>query len=392
MKSPGTRHRAHVAHCSRTAGNQGPAFAWCILYFPFTTRPARSGRNAMNDAYPSRRHTDKPQEKRSLLERLTDFISPEPELARRTARNPAGRARAQPDRRRFAVDDRRRVPGLRSLRARHHGAARADGRDQHRAKLPPNSFPSCSKKRTRAIPCTRATATTSSACCSRKTCCATTREEEFDVRGMLRPAVFIPESKRLNVLLHDFRVNRNHIAIVVDEYGGVAGLITIEDVLEQIVGDIEDEYDFDEESGNIIASPDGTLPRARADRNRAVQRGIRHRFLRRRSRYDRRARHASLRARAASRREGAHRRSRFSKSCAATPARSTCCSCGATRSPGSANATHSTCRPDGRRAAGCASRHASPTCACRRLRAPLPTSLPDRRPRNNGRLVSFPLP
>ncbi|MCM3754992.1 hypothetical protein M3665_24025, partial [Bacillus licheniformis] len=60
-----------------------------------------------------------------------------------------------------------------------------------------------------------------------------------------------------NVLLHDFRVNRNHLAIVVDEYGGVAGLITIEDVLEQIVGDIEDEYDFDEEAGNIIAGPDG---------------------------------------------------------------------------------------------------------------------------------------
>lgn len=58
---------------------------------------------------------------------------------------------------------------------------------------------------------------------------------------MLSPAVFIPESKRLNVLLHDFRINRNHIAIVVDEYGGVAGLVTIEDVLEQIVGDIEDE-------------------------------------------------------------------------------------------------------------------------------------------------------
>ncbi len=77
--------------------------------------------------------------------------------------------------------------------------------------------------------------------------------EAFDVRDMLRPAVFIPESKRLNVLLHDFRSNRNHIAIVVDEYGGVAGLITIEDVLEQIVGDIEDEYDFDEEEDNILA-------------------------------------------------------------------------------------------------------------------------------------------
>jgi hypothetical protein len=68
---------------------------------------------------------------------------------------------------------------------------------------------------------------------------------------MLRPAVFIPESKRLNVLLREFRVSRNHMAIVVDEYGGVAGLVTIEDVLEQIVGDIEDEYDFDEVGDNI---------------------------------------------------------------------------------------------------------------------------------------------
>jgi len=82
--------------------------------------------------------------------------------------------------------------------------------------------------------------------------------EAFDVRAMLRPAVFIPESKRLNVLLRDFRANRNHMAIVVDEYGGVSGLITIEDVLEQIVGDIEDEYDFDDEEDNILAIGDGT--------------------------------------------------------------------------------------------------------------------------------------
>src|SRR5450830_449717 len=81
--------------------------------------------------------------------------------------------------------------------------------------------------------------------------------EEFEVRDMLRPAVFIPESKRLNVLLKDFRNNRNHIAIVVDEYGGVAGMLTIEDVLEQIVGDIEDEYDFDETEDNIIRDADG---------------------------------------------------------------------------------------------------------------------------------------
>jgi len=77
--------------------------------------------------------------------------------------------------------------------------------------------------------------------------------EEFDVRDMLRPAIFVPESKRLNVLLRDFRSNRNHIALVVDEYGGVCGMVTIEDVLEQIVGDIEDEYDFNEDQDNIVA-------------------------------------------------------------------------------------------------------------------------------------------
>jgi magnesium and cobalt transporter len=81
--------------------------------------------------------------------------------------------------------------------------------------------------------------------------------DEFNIRDMLRPAVFIPESKRLNVLLKDFRSNRNHMAIVVNEYGGVAGLVTIEDVLEQIVGDIEDEYDFDEEEDNIVMEADG---------------------------------------------------------------------------------------------------------------------------------------
>jgi magnesium and cobalt transporter len=82
-------------------------------------------------------------------------------------------------------------------------------------------------------------------------------EEEFNVREMLRPAVFVPESKRLNVLLREFRKIRNHMAIVVDEYGGVAGLVTIEDVLEQIVGDIEDEYDFDEIQDNVLRERGG---------------------------------------------------------------------------------------------------------------------------------------
>jgi len=74
-------------------------------------------------------------------------------------------------------------------------------------------------------------------------------EAEFDIRECVRPAVFIPEAKRLNVLLKEFRVSHNHMAIVVDEYGGVSGLLTIEDVLEQIVGDIGDEYDVDEVEG-----------------------------------------------------------------------------------------------------------------------------------------------
>jgi magnesium and cobalt transporter len=73
------------------------------------------------------------------------------------------------------------------------------------------------------------------------------KSEQFNLRDVLRPAVFIPESKRLNVLLKEFRSSRNHMAIVVDEYGGISGMVTIEDVLEQIVGEIEDEHDVEEE-------------------------------------------------------------------------------------------------------------------------------------------------
>lgn len=74
------------------------------------------------------------------------------------------------------------------------------------------------------------------------------RERPFDIKDWIRPAAVIPESKRLNVLLQDFRSTRNHMAVVVDEYGHVSGVVTIEDVLEQIVGDIEDEHDVDDES------------------------------------------------------------------------------------------------------------------------------------------------
>jgi magnesium and cobalt transporter len=73
------------------------------------------------------------------------------------------------------------------------------------------------------------------------------KRERFDIREFMRPALFVPESKRLNVLLREFRRNRNHMAIVVDEYGGVSGLVTIEDVIEQIIGEIDDEYDVDDD-------------------------------------------------------------------------------------------------------------------------------------------------
>ena len=75
--------------------------------------------------------------------------------------------------------------------------------------------------------------------------------DDFDLNAMLRKPIFVPESKRLSVLLNEFRTNRYHMAIVLDEYGGVAGLVTIEDVLEQIVGEIEDETDAEEDDGNI---------------------------------------------------------------------------------------------------------------------------------------------
>ena len=85
------------------------------------------------------------------------------------------------------------------------------------------------------------------------------RAPELNIRTLLRPAVFVPESKGLNDLLRDFRGNRNHLAIVIDEFGRTAGLITIEDVLEQIVGDIEDEFDVTEDDGDIFGLPDRTF-------------------------------------------------------------------------------------------------------------------------------------
>lgn len=84
------------------------------------------------------------------------------------------------------------------------------------------------------------------------------RSPDLNIRALLRPAVFVPESKGLNDLLREFRGNRNHLAIVIDEFGRVAGLITIEDVLEQIVGEIEDEFDVADDAGDIFGLADRT--------------------------------------------------------------------------------------------------------------------------------------
>src|SRR5438046_8965351 len=90
------------------------------------------------------------------------------------------------------------------------------------------------------------------------------RAPELNIRALLRPATFVPESKGLNDLLREFRGNRNHLAIVIDEFGRVAGLITIEDVLEQIVGEIEDEFDIAEDESDIFGLADRTY-RVRVD-------------------------------------------------------------------------------------------------------------------------------
>ncbi len=90
------------------------------------------------------------------------------------------------------------------------------------------------------------------------------RAPELNIRALVRAAVFVPESKGLNDLLREFKLNRNHLAIVIDEFGRVAGLITIEDVLEQIVGEIEDEFDTEDDDGDIFALGDGVY-RVRGD-------------------------------------------------------------------------------------------------------------------------------
>jgi len=207
----------------------------------------------MNDPYPSRRTPDRP---RSLLERLTDLISPEPE----TRVELLEILQDAHERNLIDADSLSMIEGVfqvAEMSARDVMVPRAQMDAINISESPETFIPFVLDKAHSRYPVFEGSRDNVIGVLLAKDLLRFYAEENFDLRGMLRPAIFIPESKRLNVLLHDFRVNRNHIAIVVDEYGGVAGLITIEDVLEQIVGDIEDEFDFDEEAGNILAAPDG---------------------------------------------------------------------------------------------------------------------------------------
>ncbi|RKP58949.1 HlyC/CorC family transporter [Pararobbsia silviterrae] len=208
----------------------------------------------MNDPQPPSRRF--PEKKRSLLERVTDLISPEPE-SRAELLEVLQDAHS---RNLIDADSLSMIEGVfqvAELCARDIMVPRAQMDAINIADKPEDFIPYVLEQAHSRYPVFEGNRDNVIGILLAKDLLRFYAEDEFDVRGMLRPAVFIPESKRLNVLLHDFRVNRNHIAIVVDEYGGVAGLITIEDVLEQIVGDIEDEYDFDEEEDNIIVSPNG---------------------------------------------------------------------------------------------------------------------------------------
>ncbi|BBE10087.1 Mg2+ or Co2+ transporter protein [Mycoavidus cysteinexigens] len=207
----------------------------------------------MNDVSPSRKFASKP---RSLLERLTDLISPGPDSRSELLEV----LQDAHNRNLIDADSLSMIEGVfqvTDLCARDIMVPRAQIDAINIAHSPETFIPFVLEKEHSRYPVYESNRDHVIGILLAKDLLRFYAEEDFDVRGMLRPAVFIPESKPLNVLLRDFRVNRNHIAMVVDEYGGIAGLITIEDVLEQIVGDIEDEYDFEEEEDNIIGSPDG---------------------------------------------------------------------------------------------------------------------------------------
>lgn len=207
----------------------------------------------MNDPYPSSKAIDRP---RSLLERLSDLISPEPEsrvellevLQDAHARNL------------IDADSLSMIEGVfqvSELTARDIMVPRAQMDTVNIGDSPETFIPFMRETAHSRFPVYEGSRDNIIGILLAKDLLRYYTDETFDLRDTLRPAVFIPESKRLNILLREFRNNRNHIAIVVDEYGGVSGLVTIEDVLEQIVGDIEDEFDLEEDDDKIVPLPDG---------------------------------------------------------------------------------------------------------------------------------------
>jgi len=212
----------------------------------------------MNDPYPSskpanHKQTDRP---RSLLERLSDFISPEPD----TRAELLEVLQDAHERSLIDADSLSMIEGVfqvSELTARDIMVPRAQMDAINIADAPEAFIPYMQQTAHSRFPVYEGNRDNIIGILLAKDLLRYYTDENFDLRETMRPAVFIPESKRLNILLREFRINRNHIAIVVDEYGGVAGLVTIEDVLEQIVGDIEDEFDMDEDQDKILPTADG---------------------------------------------------------------------------------------------------------------------------------------
>ncbi|SPA46459.1 HlyC/CorC family transporter [Cupriavidus taiwanensis] len=213
----------------------------------------------MNDPYPSSKpaylkQADRP---RSLLERLSDLISPEPD----TRAELLEVLQEAHERSLIDADSLSMIEGVfqvSELTAADIMVPRAQMDMVNIADVPETFIPFMQQTAHSRFPVYEGSRDNIIGILLAKDLLRYYTDPAFDLRETLRPAVFIPESKRLNILLREFRINRNHIAMVVDEYGGVAGLVTIEDVLEQIVGDIEDEFDLDEDQDNILPMPDGS--------------------------------------------------------------------------------------------------------------------------------------
>ncbi len=223
-----------------------------ILAVPKLTRPW--GRNAVADPHS---HAHDKQDKRSLFQKLTDFIHPGPD-----SRDELLGVLAQAeDRQLIGAESRVMLEGVLRIADMTAGdvmiaAPRMDLVDiqapieellNQVIDIAHSRFPVYEGERENILGILLA-----------KDLLKLQRAPELNIRALLRPAVFVPESKGLVDLLRDFRGNRNHLAIVIDEFGRVAGLVTIEDVLEQIVGDIEDEFDTEAEAGDIFGLADRT--------------------------------------------------------------------------------------------------------------------------------------